>query len=55
MNFKRIKPIMVVSQAHTLKKPSLYRACISGNEYEYWICEMKIMAAYRKANAPKQN
>lgn len=55
MTFKRIKPIMACSQAHTLKKPSLYRACVNGDKAEYWACEMKIMQLYRTANAPKQN
>lgn len=50
MSFKRIKPIMAGSQAHTLKKPSLYRACVNGDKAEYWACEMKIMQLYKKAN-----
>ena len=50
MSFKRIKPIMAVSQAHTLKKPSLYRACVNGDKAEYFACEMKIMQLYKKVN-----
>lgn len=50
MSFKRINPIIVGSQAHTLKKPSLYRACINGDKAEYWACELKIMKLYKKAN-----
>jgi len=50
MGFKRIKPIMAGSQAHTLNKPSLYRACVNGDKAEYWACEKLLMAAYKKAN-----
>lgn len=50
MTFKHIKPIMAGSQAHTLKKPSLYRACVNGDPTEYAVVEAKIMMLYLKAN-----
>lgn len=50
MSFKRIKPIMAGSQANTLKKPSLYRACVNGDKAEYIEVEKKLMAEYRKVN-----
>lgn len=51
MSFKRIKPL----NAGSMKKPSMYRACVRGEKAEYWACEKLLMAAYRKANAVNQN
>lgn len=50
MSFKRIKPILTGKQLGVMLKPSLYRACVKDNAHEYWICELKIMAAYRRVN-----
>lgn len=50
MSFKRIKPILTGKQAHTLKKPSLFRACINFDLEEYKLTESKIYFLYQKAN-----
>jgi len=46
MAYRKIEPI----NAGSMKKPSLYRACVRGDKAEYWACEMKIMQLYKKAN-----
>lgn len=50
MTFRKIKPAVTENQAHTLWKPSMYRACVTGNKAEYDACESKLMAIYRKIN-----
>ena len=49
MAYRQIKPTPNASGWH-LDRPSLYRACVSGNRKEYDECEQKIIAAYNKAN-----
>lgn len=51
MTFKLIKPPpCVMANGHFVTRPSLYRACVSGNRKEYDECEKKIIASYNKAN-----
>ena len=51
MSFKLIKPPpCVMASCQFVTRPSLYRACVTGNRKEYDECEQKIIAAYNKAN-----
>jgi hypothetical protein len=50
MTFRKIHAEMTDKQAHTLKKPSLFRACVNGDKAEYIEVEKKLMAEYRKVN-----
>lgn len=50
MSFKRIKPILTGEQARTFDEPSLYRACVTGNEQEYNECETLIQMYYQVIN-----
>lgn len=50
MSFKRIKPILTGRQAMAFDEPSLYRACVTGNEKEYNECEALIQMYYQIIN-----
>lgn len=50
MSYRIIKPKLNGKQAHLMGKPSMFRACASGNKDEYDCCDKKIMELYRIAN-----